>query len=207
MGLSIDPLVNMPGINPEELALLKDQHFLKAKKQIEVKVTQLLLESQKSLIQWVETREIDLPDDVSLIPRKVAKGENYADMPYWVSDFPANMKGTDLWSFRTVVWWGNYISFSLIIAGKYKTAFTPFDLLLQEPDLYFTIAPSPWKLEFENEVVKPGLEVREEEIIQHFENHDFIKLSVTEKLENVNKLTDLTVVSFEKLIGTLGKLA
>ena len=197
----------MQRIAPDELALLKDQHFLKAKKQIDTKVTQLLLESQKSLIPWMEAREINLPDDVSLTPRKIAKGENYADMPYWVSDFPANMKATDLWSFRTVVWWGNYISFSLIIAGKYKTAIAPIDLLLQEPDLYFTIATSPWKLEFENEVVKPGLEMRDDEILQHFENHDFIKLSIKEKLENVNKLTDLTVVSFEKLIGSLGKLA
>ena len=197
----------MSPIEPGEIELLKDRGFLKAKKKIDQEVTSMLLASQKTLVRWVESNDISLPGEVSLTPRKIAKGENYADMPYWVSDFPAHMKGKDIWAFRTVVWWGHQISFSLLLSGKFKSALAFDAENLMVPGVYFTLAASPWKLEFTQDVQKVCTELSASEITHHFNQHEFLKISLQEKLENINKLEGLTVLSFEKLIKALGKLA
>lgn len=186
---------------------LNDRSFLLAKKRIDQEITSLLLDAQKKLAAWLDANPINLPTEVSIRPRKIAKGENYADMPYWVSDFPAQMKGKDIWTFRTVVWWGHCISFSLIIAGKFKKSLSLTPVFLNEPEVFFTIAPTPWKLEFSDEIQKECMSLTIEEMAQHFENQDFLKISVQEKLENINKLEELTVLSFEKLMKALNKLA
>ena len=197
----------MPPIEPDEIELLIDRGFFKAKKKIDQEVTSLLLASQKKLVGWIESNAINLPKEVSLSPRKIAKGENYTDMPYWVSDFPAHMKGKDIWTFRTVVWWGHHISFSLMLSGKFKSALAFNAENLMVPGVYFTLAASPWKLEFTEDVQKECTELSVSEMDQHFHDHEFLKISLQEKLEKINKLEELTVLSFEKLIKGLGKLA
>ena len=197
----------MHALSPDELAKLQDQSFLLAKKQIDQRVTGLLLESQKSLLDWIEQNRAPLTKGLSLKPRKVSKGENYQDLPYWVSDFPADMSGSDIWTYRTVVWWGHFISFSLILAGRHKAAVKLQLTELNQPNLYFTIGNSPWKLELSAENQRPCKQLGPAEMEQHFSKHSFLKMSKQEKLENINQLPQLCVVSFEHLIKGVVKLA
>jgi len=124
-----------------------------------------------------------------------------------VSDYPADMRGQNVWTFRTVVWWGHFISFSLILCGKYKKALSPALAQFKQSETFFTLAGSPWKLEFSPDIQKESMRLTLEEMTQHFEAHDFIKWSRQEKLENINQLPTLPVECFEQLIEGLIKLA
>lgn len=193
-------------ISSEELSLLADRQFLLAKKLIDQKVTSLLLQSQQALIEYLEQHPVALPAEVSLQPRKIAKGENYQDMPYWVSDFPARLSKAHIWAFRTVVWWGHEISFSLILKGQYKP--TALELgSLTGSELYYTLHTAPWQLEFSPAVQTLVNDENLEAVRQHYHAHDFVKLSIHSQLDQINQLPGLCVTSFEKIIGFFQKLA
>ena len=197
----------MDSISADELQRLQDQSFLLSKKNIDQKVTKLLISSQEELAGWINQHTPALTDGMSLQPRKIAKGENYADMPYWVSDFPADMKGKDIWTYRSVVWWGHGISFSIILAGKFKKKVELNLAGLKAPGNYFTVGHSPWSLEFTDENQKLCIDLSVEEMTEHFKNNHFVKIARQEKLENINNLPGLSVLCFEKLIKGLSNLA
>jgi len=197
----------MSNLDADELLRLQDQSFLLAKKKIDQKVSGLLLASQQALADRITQHAPPLTSGLSLQPRKISKGENYADMPYWVSDFPADMKGKDLWTYRTVVWWGHSISFNLILAGKFKEAVKLEMEGLMANGNYFAMSDSPWRLEFADENLRACSDLSANEMQTHFDKNSFVKVSRQENLENINNLVHLSVLSFEKLINGLSKLA
>ena len=194
-------------IDSRELSLLSDREPLLTKKSIDQKLTSLLLQGQEKIIEHCTVNNLQLPDAISLHPRKIAKGENYQDMPYWVSDFPASLHKAHIWAFRTVVWWGHCFSFSLILKGKFKTDW-PLDIRrLQDQDIYYTLHSDPWKIEFTPEVQTKVYSASVEKVDQHYIRHDFLKLSIMHDLEQINSLPAFSLASFEKIIGLFQKLA
>lgn len=194
-------------ISAHELAKLQDQDFLLAKRVIDEKVTTLLLSTQQRLISHIKEKDIALPEEVSLSPRKVAKGENYQALPYWVCDFPASMTKQDLWTFRVVVWWGNEISMSLILKGKFKELYTPLPLTSDHENIFYAAHTDPWKLELDTDNSLRLAERNAQKIIHHFQKADFFKLSMCLPLNEINKLPSQSVISFDKLLAIVNYLA
>ncbi len=194
-------------ISAYELAKLQDQDFLLTKRVIYEKVTKLLLSAQQQLISHIKEKDIALPEEVSLSPRKVAKGENYQSLPYWVCDFPASMNKQDLWTFRTVVWWGNEISMSLILKGKFKEQCNPLPLTSEQEDIFYATHADPWKLELDTQSSLRFTERNAPKITDHFHKADFFKLSTSLQLNEINKLPLQSVISFDKLLATVNYLA
>jgi hypothetical protein len=49
---------------------------------------------------------------------RLSRGENYLGLPYMVFDYPRIGGNDELFTFRSMLWWGKYFSFNLVIAGK-----------------------------------------------------------------------------------------
>lgn len=162
-----------------------------------------MMASQEQLIGHIKASTYSLPSELSLNARKIARGENYRGLPYWVCDFPAHMGREHIWAFRLVVWWGNHISFNLILKGRFKKAIHLNVETVRSNDLYFTLVETPWAIEFDPEVQKIASSLSLEEILSHFEQHDFIKLSCKFKLEEINLLPSLSVTCFDRLTEAL----
>jgi hypothetical protein len=194
-------------ISDQEISLLNDQQFLLAKRAIDSKVTKLLLDSQHLLKKHILTSKLVLPAEISLSPRKVAKGENYGSLPYWVSDFPASMNKKHIWSFRTVVWWGNEISFSLILKGKFKPELVDFIMPTDSNEVLYNLHTDPWMLELNQASTVDFSKPFTEAVQAHHLENDFTKLTVKIALEKINSLGPESVNSFIKLIGSLKYLA
>lgn len=210
LGLGPNPLVALTDsgqISASELAKLQDQDFLLTKRIIDDKVTTLLLSAQQQLISYIKEKDIALPAEVSLSPRKVAKGENYQGLPYWVCDFPASMNKQDLWTFRVVVWWGNEVSMSQILKGKFKEQCNPLPLTSDQEDIFYSAHADPWKLELDTHSSLRFAERNSQKITDHFQKADFFKLSMSLPLNEINKLPRQSVISFDKLLATVNYLA
>lgn len=190
-----------------ELALLKDRQFLLTKKQIDAKVSALLLESQKALASSIKEQNLILPPGVSFNGRKIARGENHQDMPYWVSDFPAALGKDDIWDFRSLVWWGNEIIFSLLLKGKHRQNVKLNYSAAHGESLYFSLHNDPWQPDFADNQHCLITPTSEEQIASHFARHDFIKVIDKYPLSQINHLPEISVTSFEKILRVVRYLA
>jgi hypothetical protein len=58
------------------------------------------------------------------IAPKISKGENYEGLPWVMLDYPRYFKGSDVFAIRCFFWWGNEMSITLQLSGKFKTFYS-----------------------------------------------------------------------------------
>lgn len=51
---------------------------------------------------------------------KITRGENYHALPYVILDYPRYFTHSDVLAIRTMFWWGNNMSITLHLKGRYK---------------------------------------------------------------------------------------
>ncbi len=120
-------------LSTKSLDFLSNKENFELKNQIDKEVGQLLHEFQNKLANLLNHESFSLPTKLSKQPGKINKGNNHKGFPFQVSDFPAVLGETDAFSFRAVVWYGNFFSFSLILKGQIKNRFQlPFIKLLDK---------------------------------------------------------------------------
>src|SRR5690349_19930414 len=123
------------------------------KKRILEKVKGLLAQIQEDQQQYLYTNSI-LPDLVQVISPKISKGENYVGLPYLVLDHPRFFDKADMYAIRTMFWWGNFFSTTLLLSGEYKTLIQQrfidqYDTL-KENGYHICVNEDPWQHHFES---------------------------------------------------------
>ena len=133
----------------KELRLINHIEVFQAKPAILKKVESRLVALQKSLKE--EINPATLPQGVNLTRNQIARGENHNGFPYLSLDYPQNFSKTEMFTFRTLFWWGHYLGFSLILKGKHLENYAGrlFENQNTEPfkDIYVSLAPNPWEWE------------------------------------------------------------
>src|SRR5215468_1346228 len=105
-------------LSPQELDTLKEKEFFFAKRIITEKIyyqLALLIEEAKSEHIF---DDIDFPDGTDFITGKISKGENYLGLPFIMLDFPRFFSNTNMLAVRTMIWWGNFCSTTLLLSGE-----------------------------------------------------------------------------------------
>ena len=149
----------------KELRLVNHVEIFQNKPAILKKVEQRLVTLQKALEQEISLISADLPNGIDLVKNQIARGENHNGFPYLSLDYPQNFSKTEMFTMRTLFWWGHYLGFSLILKGKKLSVY--LERLLQNrhkkpyKDIYVSIAPDPWEWEIidENFLLAPQLEI------------------------------------------------
>ncbi len=57
-------------------------------------------------------------------PPKISRGEQYEGLPWVMLDYPRLFHSEDVFAIRTFFWWGNYMSITLQLKGKYQQFYT-----------------------------------------------------------------------------------
>lgn len=100
-----------------ELNLATDIAFILTKNRIIEKVYTLFgLLADK----YIQIAAGTIPLDVLSQPPKISRGENYNQLPYVMLDYPRLFSKEDVFAIRTMFWWGNDMSITLHLKGKYK---------------------------------------------------------------------------------------
>jgi len=94
----------------KELSLLKDTDFLLTKIKIIEKVNNLFVETKKEVQNSIEKLNFDFPNELDLKKGKISKGEYYKGLPYLVLDFPTHFSEKNIFAYRTMFWWGNFLA-------------------------------------------------------------------------------------------------
>ena len=135
----------------KEIRLVNHVEIFQEKPAILKKVENRLVGLQKELENEIVPMATFLPDGLDITKNQIARGENHNGFPYLSLDYPQNFSKTDMFTMRTLFWWGHYLGFSLILKGKHLENF--IDPLLQnkntEPfqDIYVSLAPNPFEWE------------------------------------------------------------
>lgn len=92
-----------------------------------------------------------LPPGTDTVKGQVVRGENHKGFPFLSLDMPQMFSKTEMFTYRTLFWWGHDLVFSLILKGDNLSLY--LDRLTkcrEDPDwsdIYLATTPTPWEWE------------------------------------------------------------
>lgn len=195
-------------LSEEEAALIGNAHWILTKNAILEKVKSLLARLQSAQQDWLLQHPADLPVEVIKSSPKISRGENYLGLPYLVLDQPRYFDKEDIFTIRSLFWWGNHFSVVLQLSGKYKKRYeqkiSSSYTVLKEQEFFIGIGEDPWAHHFEenNYKVIAAYEASDFETIVH--KHAFIKIAKKVSLKEWDNAEQRLKEIFGQLIHVLG---
>jgi len=101
------------------------------------------------MIQELTRSQIPFPAGTKLNKTQLARGENNEGFPYLSLDIPQMFSKTEMFTYRTLFWWGHYLGFSLILKGEYLPRYAAKLIGNKNnpawSDVYLSATPTPWE--------------------------------------------------------------
>jgi len=107
---------------------------------------------------WLQenvNRGFKLPEEVLIQSPKIARGENYNGLPYVMLDYPRFFGKEDVFALRTMFWWGNFLSITWHLKGRYgklyrRNLISNYERLAVE-DFQLCIGEDEWRHDFNDD--------------------------------------------------------
>ena len=133
----------------DETALLTDAKFFRKKAAITTKIRASLEATQAALQPELAGLSLVTPPDFDPKLHQLVKGEHLEDFPYQYLDCPKHFVGGNVFTFRTLVWWGHHVVCALLLEGagiqQYKRQLLGRFHQLAGKGLELSLAPSLWE--------------------------------------------------------------
>jgi hypothetical protein len=193
--------------SPDEISLIHDHRIFDLKAGIISKITRLFSGIEEQLHTDLESVKFDFPDNCRLRSGKISKGENYRNCPYLVLDYPRLFSKKDIFSIRTIFWWGHYFSNAFIIGGnsyhKYIDRFIEESERLRKTGWYLCVHHNPWKLELDDSNFRPFSDLSSAEIMEHMKRYTFLKVAAVYPVDQYRSLDTNTTAFTSRLFSYL----
>ena len=188
-------------LSTTELSLVTNPNFILTKNAVVGKVAALfgLIASQFA----IDINQYVLPiEAINSIP-KIAKGENYQGLPWLMLDYPRLFGKQDVFAIRVFFWWGNFISITLQLSGKYQQAY--------EQNIMRNLVDNPnnsWQLCCNEDAWQHNFDPNNYKPFSSFTNHElallpFIKLAKKIPLEQWDNIDIFLQENFKTLLNLL----
>jgi len=93
----------------------------------------------------------NFPTGTDIVKGQLARGENNKGFPFLSLDIPQMFSKTEMFTFRTLFWWGHYLGYFLILKGeKLGSHLEQLIAMQNEPsftEVLVSTAPTPWEWE------------------------------------------------------------
>ena len=199
----------LPDFDSQQLDYLHNTDFLLAKRKITAQLQRLLAASEQELVKLVQQEECTLlPENCHVIAGKISRGENYRGLPYLVLDYPRLFNKDDIFTFRTMCWWGNFFSCTLHLQGETLAAYRPSlkETLIAATlpaDTFICTNTSPWDYHYQPDNYQLLTNLSPAYIHKLLEKN-FLKISRKTGLDNYKSLPSFTRTCFRDFIRLLG---
>ena len=97
-------------LSAKEAELIANSDWILTKNEIIQKVKFLLADLQLKQQHILNLHPGILPEEVTAIPAKISRGENYLGLPWLILDYPRLFGKEDQFAIRTMFWWGHFFS-------------------------------------------------------------------------------------------------
>src|SRR5690349_11482232 len=136
-------------LTADDIRLMADEQFFLQKARIMKKVRALLDGLYAELQTTVVGLDLLAPSSFSLAKAQFVKGEHLEDYPYQYLDFPKHFEGGEMFTFRSLFWWGHHFVFAMIVEGaallQYKQNLINRYHQVAGKDLHLSLSHSPWE--------------------------------------------------------------
>ncbi len=193
-------------LSDDELQLVTNTQWILTKRKIIDKVNLLLGDVAANQQQVIEKEKAWLPAAVVLSAPKIAKGENYQQLPYLMLDYPRCFDAANIFAVRTMFWWGNFFSITLHLSGKYKENFQQkiFDNMdAMAAEVFICIHENQWHHHFEADNYISVKDLSKDALQDMIIEKQFIKLAIKFPLQPWAALPALLDKSFLEMIELL----
>ena len=198
-----------PELDRKQLEYLHDTSFLLAKRKISKQLDQLLAATERVLVGFVQDESPEvIPESCLTAAGKISRGENYRGLPYLVLDYPRLFKKEDIFTFRTMCWWGHFFSSTLHLQGttldlhRRKIEQSLLALRNAWPETYLCVHKTPWEYHYGEDNYQL-LQHLDEGSISNLLKKDFIKISRKTALDNYQELPEFTLQAFRDFLSLL----
>ncbi|WP_447599656.1 hypothetical protein [Nitrospira sp. Nam80] len=134
---------------PDELALMENAEFFRAKAVIMRKVRDLLGRLHEGLREEMARTALLAPPGFNSVNCQFVKGEHLEQCPYQYLDYPKHFSGGNTFSFRSLFWWGHHLTFALLLEGAqlkdYKRNLIDRFHMVAGRDLEMSLASHFWE--------------------------------------------------------------
>lgn len=198
-------------LSDKEMSYLEDVDFLLTRRKINRKINRLLLQCEADLKQYLKAKPIAFPEGVKFKAGKIARGENYLRLPYYILDFPRQFSQDSIFALRTMFWWGNYFVVTFHLSGlaleMYREKMMHELVKMQEEDIYLYHHPSdPWQHHISEDTYRKLKDWPASELQEHLASVEHLKLCDVLPLKNWNHLPAFTIDFFRKMLKLVSLL-
>lgn len=176
--------------SPSEMELLCNKDIILTKNIALEKIKRLLENLQNVCETYILNKPMLAKNEVFSVHPKISKGEKYLGLPYLVLDYPRCFQQQNIFTIRTMFWWGNFFSTTLHIAGIFKTTFISRIInsfhFLSDAGYYIGVNTDPWVHHFEKDNYTRINTLMEKEFLQACEEHEHLKLSINTAINSKN---------------------
>jgi hypothetical protein len=164
----------------KEIEMINVVDVFKHKPDIIKKAEQSLTLLKDKLVAEISTNNECIPPTADISRGQIAKGENHKGFPFISMDMPQQFSKTEMFTYRTLFWWGHYLGFSFILKGDNLKLY--LDRLISRKEtpasdkIYFSCNPSLWEWEWTEENFKSLSTIPENEIRQTINSIQYLKL-------------------------------
>jgi hypothetical protein len=134
---------------PDELTLMENAEFFRAKAVIMRKVRDLLGRLHEGLQEEMAQTALLAPLGFNSANCQFVKGEHLEQCPYQYLDYPKHFSGGNTFSFRSLFWWGHHLTFALLLEGaqlkQYKRNLIDRFHMVAGRDLEMSLASHFWE--------------------------------------------------------------
>jgi hypothetical protein len=182
--------------SPDEIRLIHDHRIFDIKSEIVSKITILFSGIEEEIRKDLELVSFDFPENSLIRAGKISKGENYLNCPYLVLDYPRLFSKADIFSFRTIFWWGHYLSNAFIIGGRsyhqYISHFIEGAEKLKNTDWHLCVHDNPWRLEMDESNFRSFKSLSIRESRDFMKRYTFLKIARIYPVDHFDRLASGT---------------
>jgi len=167
-------------LTDEERRLLEDTAFFPAKAAIADKVKRWLTELRDRLRLEAETGRFLAPAGTDFQQGQLVRGEHLLEFPYHYLDCPKYFSAGEMFTYRTLVWWGHHVVFALILQGprlaRYKANFLAAYDQLADRELALLMTATPWEWRRGDDYLLPVRRANRDVVAAALAGRPFVKV-------------------------------
>ena len=166
---------------PDELTLLGDEQFFRAKARIMTKMKAVLEGVYEGLQRELTGVPLLAPEGFNPASHQFVKGEHLEDFPYQYLDYFKHFDGDVKFTFRTLLWWGHHIVFALILEdgrlAQYKKNLVNRYVDVADQGLSLCLGGTPWEWKRGEGYTMELTWERKNELMALLDRRSFVKLA------------------------------
>jgi hypothetical protein len=175
-----NPEVDFTNWSPLELRLLNTVDVFLHKPTIMKKAEANLISLKNDIIKTLSNSSHPCPPESDITKGQIVRGENHKGFPFISLDMPQMFSKSQMFTYRTLFWWGHDLIFSLILKQENHNSLIQQLIRLKNlpewEDIQLSTASTPWEWGKNASNFISLSEASEKEIINTINSIKYIKL-------------------------------